>query len=75
MLVLSRKRGEKIIVGTSDGQIEIMVTRIQSNGKVRLGINAPAGCDILRDELGAKQEATDGPATDGPISTVWGAVQ
>ena len=74
MLVLSRKQGEKITVGTSDGPIVIMVTRIQSNGKVRLGIEAPNGCEILRNEILLKPDGTpevrDDSATDGHVSTI-----
>jgi carbon storage regulator len=46
MLVLSRKLGEKIIIG--DG-IELMVVAVAGN-RVRLGIAAPADCRILRAE-------------------------
>ena len=51
MLVLSRKRDEKILLTTEDGQkIEITVVRIEAN-KVRLGIEAGQGVTILRSEL------------------------
>lgn len=47
MLCLSRKRGEKILVGND---IEITVVRIGPN-TVRLGISAPGHLNIVRDEL------------------------
>jgi carbon storage regulator len=47
MLVLSRKVGEKIVVG--DG-ITLTITRCH-NGQVRLGIEAPPDVPILRAEL------------------------
>lgn len=51
MLVLSRKRDEKILLKTQDGeQIELTVVRIDNN-KVRLGINAGNTVTILRSEL------------------------
>ena len=51
MLVLSRKRDEKIILKTEHGeQIELTVVRIDNN-KVRLGINASDSVTILRSEL------------------------
>jgi len=50
MLILGRKRGEKIIVETKEGTVEIVVMRLES-GKVRLGIAAPDGVKILREEL------------------------
>lgn len=50
MLILSRKVDESVIVKSNEGDIEIVVTEI-GGGKVRLGINAPKGCKILREEL------------------------
>ncbi len=47
MLVLSRKSGEKVIIG---GNIEVIVTQI-SGGRVRLGIHAPKEVAIRRSEL------------------------
>ncbi|MBM4005617.1 MAG: carbon storage regulator [Planctomycetes bacterium] len=47
MLVLSRKVGEKLVIG---GGIEITVRRIQGN-RVALAISAPDKVTILRAEL------------------------
>lgn len=47
MLILSRKKGESIII---DGNIEIKVLEIQ-DGKVQIGIDAPKNVDIFRKEL------------------------
>ena len=47
MLVLSRREGEKIIIGDS---IVITVVRAGSD-KVRVGIEAPENVRILRSEL------------------------
>ena len=47
MLVLSRKLGEKILIGDS---IVLTVVKIDRN-QVRLGIQAPSGVSILRQEL------------------------
>lgn len=47
MLVLSRKRDEKILIGDD---IEITVCRIGPNA-VRLGIDAPEHLNIVRGEL------------------------
>lgn len=47
MLVLTRKRGQQIVIGG-----DITVTVLQStNGRVRLGISAPPEVSILREEL------------------------
>jgi carbon storage regulator len=47
MLVLSRKPGEKIRIGSG---ITITVVGVQGN-KIRLGIDAPEDVPILRSEL------------------------
>lgn len=51
MLVLSRKRDEKILLKLNEKeQVELTVVRIDSN-KVRLGIQASDSVTILRSEL------------------------
>jgi len=47
MLVLERKERQRIFVG---GDITIVVVRIDANA-VRLGIEAPEGVDIWREEV------------------------
>lgn len=47
MLVLSRKKGESILIGEN---IEISVMKIE-DGLVKLSINAPKEISILRKEL------------------------
>lgn len=47
MLVLSRKRSERILIGSS---IRITVVKVEGN-QVRLGIEAPVQLPILRGEL------------------------
>lgn len=69
MLVLSRKSGESIEVTTATGEvIKLLVIRV-GIGSVRLGVDAPGDCTILRSELLAR-ESTDAngtmpKATDG----------
>lgn len=60
MLVLSRKPGEKIRLGS-----DIVVTVVEVTGqRVRLGIDAPAEVSILRSELQTPQSPdTDTVAT------------
>lgn len=51
MLVLSRKRDEKILLKVNEQEsIELTVVRIDTN-KVRLGIDAASNVTILRSEL------------------------
>lgn len=47
MLVLSRKEGEKLVIGDN---ITLVVSRISGN-RVTLGIEAPADVKIFRGEL------------------------
>ena len=51
MLVLSRKTGERILIGD---EIEVTVVRIGPN-TVRIGIDAPKEMNIVRDELCEEQ--------------------
>ncbi len=57
MLVLSRKVGEKILIG---GDISVTVVRV-SGGGVRIGIEAPSEMAVVREELaGASDDANFG---------------
>jgi carbon storage regulator len=61
MLVLTRKPGEKVVIGNG---VTVTVVEVTGN-KVRVGIDAPAQVRILRGELAGWQEgpaACDGPA-------------
>jgi len=52
MLVLSRKEGERIKLGD-----DIVLTIVRVSGdKVRVGIQAPTGLIVLREELELPQE-------------------
>jgi carbon storage regulator len=51
MLVLTRKAGERIVI---DNEIVVEVLEVQGN-RVRIGIQAPQGVPILRQELLANQ--------------------
>lgn len=55
MLVLTRKVGERILIGED---VAITVVRV-SQGTVRLGIEAPAATPIVREELQAELAASD----------------
>lgn len=49
MLVLTRKKGEKILIG-NDGEISISVLEVLSD-KARIGINAPEEIRVDREEI------------------------
>lgn len=61
MLVLSRKRGEEIIVPES--QLVLRVLEIRG-GKVRIGISAPSGSKVYRREVWMRMQ---GEATRAPV--------
>lgn len=54
MLVLTRKTDERIMIDR--GRIVVTVVRVQGE-KVRLGIEAPAGVEIHREEIFIQAEA------------------
>lgn len=65
MLVLSRKPGERILIGSD---VKITVIRIGPNS-VRIGIDAPGHLNIVREELltaGQAAMAGSGAAASGP---------
>ena len=76
MLALTRKSGERLAIDTPAGRIWVLVVDAPIGGKVRLGIDAPGDCRILRGELLARSghdgqsEGSSlhdaGMATDGP---------
>jgi carbon storage regulator len=63
MLVLSRKVGERIQIGDD---VTITVVRINPTA-VRIGIDAPGDCAIVREEIAESMAVTQTPA-DGPLA-------
>lgn len=61
MLVLSRRKGERILIG---GDIAITVVRIGLE-LVRIGIEAPKSLNIVREEL-VCEPATEGETVHAP---------
>jgi carbon storage regulator len=60
MLVLSRKVGQRILIGD---KISVTVVRIGQGG-VRLGIEAPHDLEVIREELKSQQRE---PAESAPL--------
>ena len=50
MLVLSRKKNQAILIRGKEGDIRVVVIDVDK-GKLRLGIKAPGGYTIIREEL------------------------
>lgn len=71
MLVLTRVRDESIIISTSEGRIEVMVTDVKHNGRVRLGITAPKSVTVNRKEVQEQidKETKHGASTNMSSST------
>ena len=63
MLVLSRKKGESIILA---GSIVVTVVKVE-RGTVRLGIAAPEEVRVFREEVVNRTRAL--PAAGGPVET------
>jgi len=57
MLVLSRKEGEKLVIGDN---ITVVVSRVAGN-RVTLGIEAPSDVRIVRGELKAQDKDANKP--------------
>ena len=55
MLVLSRKVGEKILIGDN---ISVTVVRV-AQGTVRIGVEAPDDLPIVREEIKDQQRKRD----------------
>ena len=62
MLVLSRKRFERLLIGPD---IRITIVKVDRS-QVRLGIEAPADHAILREEL-VRPEPAPAPMVDQPV--------
>jgi len=50
MLVLSRKRDERVLLTIGDAEVEVCVVALRGD-KVRLGFDAPPEVRIMRTEL------------------------
>ena len=65
MLVLSRKVGERILIGDN---ISVTVVRITGGG-VRLGVEAPPDMAVIRQELKGRLEQEEALACPAPLKT------
>lgn len=63
MLVLTRKVGERIMIGEA---IVLTVVRIQ-NDQVRIGIEAPHDVSVHREEVYRRAHSADRAATGTPV--------
>jgi carbon storage regulator len=63
MLVLSRRRNEKVVLPSLGVTVQVLAIR---RGEVRLGIMAPPDVPILREELVGKPRAEAGQKEEVP---------
>ncbi|MFW2487072.1 carbon storage regulator CsrA [Clostridium chromiireducens] len=64
MLIITRKKGESLMIGDD---IEIIISKID-DGSVKVGIKAPKNIEILRKELYEEVEKENKEATKIDIS-------
>ncbi|MCA9124716.1 MAG: carbon storage regulator CsrA [Planctomycetaceae bacterium] len=70
MLVLSRKRGERIVIGDN---VELVIISVQG-GRVKLGFLAPDDVAIYREEVFQRlKEEEDGNSNEYPVSPGQGS--
>ncbi len=70
MLVLSRKSGQRIVIGDD---VVVTILKVRGN-QVRIGIEAPASVSIRRDEL-AELALAANDAWAAPAGQEWGVKQ
>ena len=56
MLVLTRKFGEEIVIGSGDDAIRVVVCKGNGHDRVKLAIDAPREIPIRRGELDSTDE-------------------
>jgi len=64
MLIITRKKGESIMIGNN---IEIVISKID-DGSVKIGIKAPRDIEVLRKELYEEVEKENKEAAKVDIS-------
>lgn len=64
MLIITRKKGESLMIGDD---IEIIVSKIE-DGSVKIGVKAPRNIQILRKELYEEVEKENKEATKIDVS-------
>lgn len=70
MLVISRKQEESIIIEPENGGEPIEIKVISIDNQVKLGISAPRGCKIWRNELYKTVELNRSAAVAAPAGNL-----
>jgi carbon storage regulator len=74
MLILSRRPGETIIIGTGDYKMEVTVLGINGN-QTRIGIKAPPQISVHREEIYKKIQAEKQRAAAGLVEAEFDEVE
>lgn len=76
MLCLSRYRGERIVLETSDGPVWLTVLDVQTGGssRIRLGIEAPTSVGVFREEIYAERSRAAVSAEQAALNQDTGEV-
>lgn len=51
MLIITRKPGDSLVIELEGGSETIEIKVLESGNQIRLGVSAPMGCKVWRDEI------------------------
>lgn len=54
MLTLTRKVGQEVVIFTQEGEVRVKVLEIRTPNLIRLGLSAPKGVPVNREEIWLK---------------------
>lgn len=70
MLLFTRREGQSLVIGTSDGPIEVNLAYL--NGEhARIGIDAPSSVDIVRKEANLPANREEAPVEPDLDEEPW----
>lgn len=70
MLVLTRRKGEKVLIRAAGIEISVSLLEVDRHGQIKLGIDAPQSARILRGELVAEvTDANRSAVADGAVAS------
>jgi carbon storage regulator len=74
MLILTRKKDEAVLIKGLDGEISVKVVDV-GRGRIRLGIEAPKGFLIVREELIRQVESENQASAIRDIDEIRGMMK
>lgn len=70
MLVITRKANDSIIIELEDGRGNIEIKVLEVGNQIRLGIDAPAGYKVWRNEIYENVLANRMAASSAPVNVL-----